>query len=259
MLRRIIRRQLFSMPTFLLAALLLFVCTTSPALAQGEMVSHTILLDSYPPFYQWKNSKPSGPFVDITVEAFRRMGMEVEFQQSTWKRALFEVQSGGASGLCAGVKNPRREAFAIFPEEALGMDHNWVVTRADSMPGLRSLEDLNGRTVGVVEGYSFGADFDERDDFQRQASLTEELLLKQLLGGRVDIIVGSRKVIEYVASQIDAQRRLEFHFRIADSLLYLMLSRVRPESQALAQSFDETLQGMRKDGTISAIEAQYIH
>ncbi len=257
MIRCVLKIFFRGVPVSLVTALLLVICLLTPVSAQGPPESHIILLDSYPPYYQWKNGKPYGPLVDVTVEAFRRMGTGVEFQQSTWVRALFEVENGGAAGVCAGAKIPKRELFAIFPEEPLAFEENWVATRAGSIPGLRSIDDLQGRTIGVVEGYTYGVDFDARSDFQRRSSLTEKLLLKQLLAGRVDIIVGSRRVLEFVASQVDAEARLEFHFMIDDYPLYLLFSRVRPESKALAQGLDDVLRLMRKDGTIQRLQTQY--
>lgn len=218
--------------------------------AQPEHEPHIILLDSYPPFYNWENNRPVGPLVDIISKAFRRMGLNVEFRKSTWKRSLFEVKNGDADGLCAGAVTPERQEYAVYPEEPLDLEENWVVTRADSLPGMTCMADLKGKTVGMVAGYTYGEEFDNTTTLTKKEYLTEMQLMKMLLAGRVDIVVGNRQVLEHTVAQADSKARLEYHFKISEYGLYLMLSKAKDDSEELAQHFARTLRSMRSEGSV---------
>ncbi len=218
--------------------------------ARAEGLSHVVLIDSYPPFYVWDGEKAEGPFVDTIREAFRRMGDTVEFKHSTWKRSLHEIRHGGATALCSAAKVRAREEYAVYPDEPLGEEENWVTTLVTFLQDLKVLADLEKYTVGIVDGYTYGAVFDSNKTVPRDSVMVEDLLLKKLLVGRLEVIIGSDAVLSYNAAQTGDENRLKFHFKLVGHPLYLMFSKARPGSHALVESFSNTLRQMRDEGVL---------
>ena len=63
-------------------------------------------------------------------------------------------------GLIFGVSKPKNGSKVLNFSEALYEDQIWLVTRCDSMFPFRTLQDLKGKTIGVVRGASSGEEFD---------------------------------------------------------------------------------------------------
>ncbi|QJB56350.1 transporter substrate-binding domain-containing protein [Pseudodesulfovibrio sp. zrk46] len=233
----------------LLVALLaaLFLCVPQPLRAEEPYV---ILADEYPPWYHWHEGQISGPYADAVRATFARMGIPIHIKHSTWKRALFELERGGTVGMFAGIWTRRRAEFTMYTTVPLGEEEKWVVTLKDYPTEFKTLGDLRGHTVGVVQAYSYGADFDSMEGVKRCRFITEDLLIKKFLSGREKIILISREVLENHVAQSGGLERIKFHFMIQQLPHYMMFSRKHPNASNLARDFSQALRELRMEGLI---------
>lgn len=240
--------QRFSLYLSLLITAILVAVFCLPVQAEEE--PHVILVDTYPPYYYWGEREPKGQLIEIIAEAFKRMDEPLRFNRSTWKRSLYDVEHGNVAGLCAGAVSPERELYAIYPKEPVSLVENWVVTLKSSSLKFESLEDLRNHRVGSIDGYTYGKQFDAIEGVEKVKVLTEPQLLKRLLSGRMEIVVGDRSLIEHLAAEAGAENQLDFHFSLGAKPLYILFSKKYPKAQELAEGLDKALRSMRAEGMI---------
>lgn len=87
-----------------------------------------------------------------------QLAIQFELKRQPWKRALDRAMAG--EGLIFGVSKTEERLKVLNFSEALYEDQIWLVTRCDSMFPFRTLQDLKGKTIGVVRGASSGEEFD---------------------------------------------------------------------------------------------------
>ena len=120
----------------------------------------------------------------------RELGVVFELRMYPWARAERNALNG--AGLVFGLpKNADRLRVLRYSDVAL---HNnvWLVTRSDATFPFHTLDDLRGKTVGTVRGYSYGDDFDRargklfrtEDDIPSRGTRLTRLMLK-----RVDVVL----------------------------------------------------------------------
>jgi polar amino acid transport system substrate-binding protein len=88
--------------------------------------------------------------------------LRFDVRRYPWKRALENTKNG--EGIIFGIsKTPERLQKFIFSEPVF-TDQIWLVTRCDSVFEFKKLQDLKGKTIGIVRGASFGDEFDQQSN-----------------------------------------------------------------------------------------------
>lgn len=88
--------------------------------------------------------------------------LRFEVRRYPWKRALENAKNG--EGIVFGIsKTPDRLHNFIFSEPMFS-DQTWLVTRCDSRFEFKKLQDLKGKTIGIVRGASSGDEFDQKSN-----------------------------------------------------------------------------------------------
>jgi polar amino acid transport system substrate-binding protein len=120
----------------------------------------------------------------------RELDIVFDIRMYPWMRAERNAMQG--AGLIFGLsKTPERLRRLRF-SDIVAANKLWLVTRSDKKFDYHSIEDLAGKTVGAVRGYSYGEPFDSARDvvFRVEGDLSSrELRLKRLLLGRVDVVL----------------------------------------------------------------------
>lgn len=241
-----------------LAVLAVFGSLFPNALPAAAAQPVVIAVGDYAPYHYWKDDTPQGLNINIIREAFELMGVPVRFERMPWKRSLASVRSGKVMGMCAGFKTPKREQFAIFPEEHLSMDENMVFTHVDSDVLLQKLEDLRYFRVGVTTAYSYGPEFDSLERLNKSEFIADKKLVRVLLGKRIDVAVGNRLVFPYLARQLGGEDKLTPLLNLGGAPLYLFFSRARGQAATdLAERFDRAMKQLRQTGRLGTIRNEY--
>ncbi|WMW81153.1 transporter substrate-binding domain-containing protein [Undibacterium cyanobacteriorum] len=87
-----------------------------------------------------------------------QLDIQFELRRQPWKRALDRAMVG--EGLIFGVSKTKARLKVLNFSETLYEDGVWLVSRCDATFPFRTLEDLKGKTIGVVRGASSGEEFD---------------------------------------------------------------------------------------------------
>jgi polar amino acid transport system substrate-binding protein len=242
------------------AVLLLVVALLSGrAAADGPVVIVTV---NRVPMAHVENGRPTGVLVELSEEAFRRAGRQVEIRLLPWPRCLAEMRTGEADAILTIFRTPQREAlFAFTDEEVLQQTESLFVRKGSPIRFGGDLSVLAGKRTGVVYQTSYGPRLDQAlADGLFGAVETERNmadLVKMLAHGRIDVLPGDRGRILGAAATVGLSDEIaELTPPVEVTPGYLAFTRARDERE-LGRSFDEALRAMKKDGTYAAILARY--
>ena len=97
-----------------------------------------------------EQGKPEGIFIDLIESVAEREGWQIEYVQGTWAEGLARLGKGTIDLMPDVARTSEREALYAFHQEPVLASWNQVYARRNS--GVRSMLDLQSKTVAVVEG-----------------------------------------------------------------------------------------------------------
>lgn len=217
----------------------------------GEIVSFD---QSNPPFMYEQNGTAKGLYPDIIGETFRRMRLPVVLQSLPWSRAVGGAERGdwGLAGLYRTVQREEIFDFSVpLYDEVL-----CVFVRKGGEFSFEGVEDLDGKLVGVLRGWSYGDAFDRA---VRDGRLTVEAVnfdrinVIRLLAGRVDAILMMPECFAMIRREVDpAEQLIALPVPLAVNRTYLGFAK-STHRRAVLEQFDAALASMKHDGTFERI------
>ena len=203
---------------------------------------------AWPPF----TNAPGQPrfALDLVEAALGRMNVTATTTIVGASQFTSSLLRPAFDGSAAAWKDAERERILIFSQPYLENRLVLVGVRgADT--SARTLADLAGKRVAIVEGYSYG-DAVTSAGLELIPSTSEEDSLTLLLKGAVDYTLMDDLVVQYIVSHYpdEAATRLQIGSTpLVTRELYLALRRSRPDAPSLVTRFNEQLRGMIADGT----------
>jgi polar amino acid transport system substrate-binding protein len=108
------------------------------------------------------------------------------------------------------------------------------------------LQELTPYSIGTVREYSYGEYFDQASSLKKLPSLTEGVLLKLLLAGRIDMIISNPLVFNQVIlkDKMGAQvKAIEPYISLTP--VYMALTKKRKDSQEIKNTIGELTQKLK--------------
>lgn len=232
-----------------LAFVVLLPLLLPPAFAQQRIV--TMATTDWPPYYS-QNLPGGGHVTEITREAFKRVGYQLDVTWMPWKRAQLEVKDGRFMGLLGAYKTAEREGYALYNKDPISVALTGIFTTEDKDIDAQNLNDLEGYTIGLLRGTSISREFDEAD-LGKYFVNSEESVLGMLEAGRVDAIAGDYYVFQSVLESRNTNLPLKTVIILSNENIYNAFSRQVEGYEALMRDFDRGLELIKSDGTYDRI------
>lgn len=157
--------------------------------------------------------------------------------------------TGAFDGSAAAWKDAEREKVLVYSQAYLE-NRLILVGRKGAAVQVPTLRALQGKSVAIVGGYSYG-DIDKAGpNFIRSQS--EEDSLTQVLQGKAEFALMDELVVQYIVSRYpkEAQTRLEMGTApLVTRPLFVAIRRTRPDAESLIARFNSQLRGMIADRT----------
>ena len=174
----------------LLIAALLALATISPqygASAQAQGGTFIIANAPYPPFVM-SEGHALGPGIDmeIAIEALRRMGLRAIVQMYPFTRVLAALKSGEAQLTTSLSFNAERDAYLRWSAPYRFGPGYLIFTLRSSGFKPAALEDLRGKSVGVVRGFVYPPAFSANAGIAKIEAPDSDSLIKMFFAGRFD-------------------------------------------------------------------------
>jgi polar amino acid transport system substrate-binding protein len=230
------------------ASIALAMLTCAISLAVAAQTPLTLVSTAWPPF----TNIPGQPrfALDLVDAAFGRIGVTARTTIVGAAEFTSSLLAPAFDGSAAAWKDPERERVLIFSQPYLENRLVLVGLRGADVSA-KTLTDLAGKRVAIVEGYSYGDSIESAGPlFVRSES--EEHSLARLLKRELDYTLMDDLVVQYIVTNYPKETgtRLQIGSTpLVTRELYLALRRTRPDAESIVTRFNAQLRGMISDGT----------
>ncbi|MGL6040034.1 MAG: substrate-binding periplasmic protein, partial [Deefgea sp.] len=184
--------------------------------------------DDWAPFSSVTADKKGaeGFSVDLVRAAFATQGIEVRFLPVPFARCLFEVEHGQVVACFnASITEENKEKF-IWPSLPLLSEGLSILALSDLNLQNLSPKDLEGRIVGITNGYTYPTSFMNNKKITKDISRTDAVQLKKLLSKRIEFSVINTTPAQLMINSNPAMRgKIKIVGSVEMSLLYLSFSK----------------------------------
>lgn len=221
----------------------------------------TLLTSPYPPFiiYNKETEAFSGIDIDINEEAFRRMGIKLISKLTTFNSSFKMIKEGLGDIIPTLSQSEEREKYIDFLEIRNSVNYA-IYTRASSHVKINSKNNLHSFVIGIVDGYSYGNEFDKDVLIKKDISNEESLLFKKLLSKQVDAVIINDFAGEYYIKNNNLRDKVQKQsYKIEANGIdaYTGFSKAK-DLEAIKTLYKEKIKEMKADGTMDKIIKKYL-
>src|SRR5690606_25409285 len=121
---------------------------------------HRIILaaDPWCPHNCRAGASEEGYMVDIAREIFAEAGFDLEYRNYGWARSLSLARENRIDGVIGALKGDAPDF--VFPERPMDTARIGLYTHPESQWQYKGLESLDGKTLLVINGYSYSPELD---------------------------------------------------------------------------------------------------
>ena len=234
--------------TWACALAVLCAIAAVPASPQAQRQPLKLVSTAWTPF---TNAPGEARFaLDLVEAALERTGHASRTTIVAPAAFTRELLTGAYDGSAAAWKDDERERVLLFSAPYLE-NRLVLVGRHESDVSAKTLTELAGKRVAIVEGYSYG-DAVERSGPTFVRARSEEDCLSRLLKGEVDFTLMDDLVVQYIVNNYpkESAARLQIGSTpVVRRELYLTLRRTLPDAQAIIDGFNDQVRRMIADRT----------
>lgn len=213
----------------------------------------------YPPVSWISDQQLHGLAARVSQQIFSELGYEVTFVADyLWKRCLREVELGNADIVVAAYRIPSRESYMLFSQQPVIADHVALFINNENPIEFNQLDDIKGKTVGLLIGDSFGHMFDQflLEHTEIEFVARNHQNFAKLAQQRIDFMPIGRLSGQLQAHQLGYHPQISpLDYRVATENYYLAIGRKSGLAEHLPY-INKRLQEMHSDGTIRRLTDQ---
>lgn len=234
--------------------------TVSASVAGADVKPLDIICDEWPPYQIVENNQVGGFSTKIIEMVFKRMSIDIKsITHYPWKRALNLIEIGKADALYSANLTESRTKFAFYPEEAI-VNSPWVMwVREEDELKFRSFNDLLGKRVGMVRGYSYTPElwnFVKNHDLYEEVS-DDELNFNKLNAGRVDFIPAELGNGLYMIKKLNLNKIIPLMENpIKTDGLYIIFNK-NTVKKSLVDKFSDELKKLKQEALYQYLYDEY--
>ena len=207
--------------------------------------------DIWPPFTNVEGEKSFA--IDLVKEALGRININTTSEIISMNDVIAAIDKGDVDGSAALWKNDEREKKYVFSKPYL---HNQLILvgRKGSMVKDLSEADLDGKRVGIVENYAYGAP--DNLNIIVVEGKSDQKNLERLLSKQIDYMLVDDLLIQYMLKyQInDVTEHLEIgNTPLRVKSLHFVLRKDIVDGERIMTLFDEEILKMIADGSYNTI------
>lgn len=245
---------------FKLVTLISTAMLASSPCAWANATPSIIAENDFAPYTWEKDGKPEGFAVDVIKAAFTAAGSKVDFKVMKYDRCMAAVKEDPKElGCFNSVNEATNQAFALFHVEPLYNAEILIYGPSSSTETNITAKNLAGKSVGCVEGYTYGDEFEKDSAIKKEWSKGDDVVLKKLAAGRLTHAVVYEKVALYQIGK--NKKQLEGKIKPIGKLkaipLFISFSKKNPESKNVMQVLDKGLKLIKSNGEYKKIEQDW--
>ena len=234
----------------------LFVFASFPLQAAEKVIR--LAYGEYPP-YSGKSLNNNGPISEIIVQAYQRVGYQVELHYiPSWARRIKMIENGDFDGTYSAWYREGRERWFVFTDP---LPANEIVfyKRKKALINYKTLNDLKGLQIGVVTGYVNSPRI-KAAQLQTQRVEKESQNIGKLLLKRIDLALIDKEVGQYLLSTQykNHRHKVEWLEPAVETInQHLIISKKAVDFQTKADAFNSGLKSLEAEGKVNKIMQQH--
>lgn len=220
---------------------LLLFCLFPPQSWAKELVVG--IGNGYPPYYYRENGMLEGICVDIVNQVAKEMDLKLSYKLLPWKRMLASAKKGSVDAIMPLFRTEEREKFLLFNGLGLATEINYLFTSKEkNINYAGDISQLSPHTIGVVNNYSYGEEFDDFPGLQKIFTNSDQHLIEMFSHNRFDLGLGNKYVTLFYARKLKVENELVFlDPPVSQNLLYIGFSKHSKNSD-MAVEFAQKLE-----------------
>ncbi|WP_083797640.1 substrate-binding periplasmic protein [Marinobacter algicola] len=225
-------------------------------LQANEVVPTVRLTNGHWPPYMENTPPHFGVISQIVTLAFAKEDIPVSYGFFPWSRARLLAQKGRWNGSVAWTC--RRQLLKHFHFSDPIVAHNYALFHRTSMDfDWDNVKDLESYRVGLTQDYNYGEEFEEAvaaGTISADVTTSDESNFRKLAAGRIDLFPMEPAVGMGMLKKLGLSDQITFHTTpLQSDYLYLILSKLVPESERYLEKFNEGLSELRASGRLEEL------
>jgi len=211
----------------------------------------------FPPFVG-EQLPNGGIFTEITVEAFKKVGYQVEVQFLPFARALQYGKDGEVDGIVMFWHNTEREQWFIFSDPLPTSQVGFYKRKNDTI-SFTTYANLKSYRIGVCRGYANPPGFDEAQ-LKTDVVTTDKQNLQKLQAKRIDLALIEKRMAQYLIQTEFPQFAAELEWMkppLEIKQQYLGVSKKAVAYEQKLHDFNQGLKQLTDEGVVKSILAKY--
>ncbi|MEZ4525041.1 MAG: transporter substrate-binding domain-containing protein [Desulfobacterales bacterium] len=240
-------------------AIVMFVCLVMPLRVWAETFVLGVLED-LPPFEYRENGELKGIDLEIGNEIAKRLGIEFKYLGLPWTRIKKYAEDGtDIHGILSMFRLEKYLPIVDFTEDTFISKISFFVTKESTMH-ISGLEDLRGKKVGVIRGYTYTPEFDAYKQMERMVFDSNDVLAKVLDKNRIEVVVAEEIPFLFTARKTGFPDRFRAVCTLDENPTCMAFSKkaLGEKSRIMADSVSEVIRKMKEEGVIRNILDNYI-
>ncbi len=191
---------------------------------------------------------------EIVKAAFKSQGVTVITRPVPYARCLYEVEKGKALGCFDTLINEETKAKFHFHKTPIFEVEKLVYGRKSVSKPIITVKDLEGRVVGITNGYTYPTEFLENTKIIRSPSPTETSQFEKVASRRIDFAITWGLTGDHILKRNpDLAKKIRVVGRLANDGVYISFSKNQALGAEYAEVFEEGMQAILADGTYEKI------
>jgi polar amino acid transport system substrate-binding protein len=221
---------------------------TSVNIAAAELEPHAGLLL---PYHGWVPR--------VLNIALKDSGYTTKFDFLPFRRALMSTENGNYDAISPLYISDERKQKLYF-SDPLGVSKTLLFYRNLAPVKFDSIADLSGLTVAIMRGARVNDEFDQATNFYRVEVTSYAQLVRMLLAGRVDALVGEEFVVRAEIAHhgaLSENTLMQATKALATQGIYAAVSKAVIDSEAKILAINLGIAKLKASGEYSRILAQH--
>lgn len=229
----------------------------------GESKKIVLATSPYAPYiiFNRKTDNVEGIDIDLLREILKRKGIELVAYITPWDTALRMIKEGACDMIPNISRDSERERTMSFSASYRNEESFGFYVRSDTGLRIGKLEDLRGKRVGIIQGYTYFPAFDKDLAIRKEASINEETLFKRLIKGQIEAVIMDRYSGDYhLNSSLKGQgiERTAYVETVRRENVSNMAFTRAKDMSAVIELFNAGFRELQQDGTLDHIVKKYI-
>ena len=172
----------------------------------------------YEPYIIYENETFSGIDIELIQNAFKGSAYDIEFQLVPWDTSINMIRDKISNVLPTLSYREDRLTYLTYSEPYRVQSEFCFYAKKTSRFDVNRFIDLKGHRVGMVNGYSYFEQLRSDQTVDKHYYSRDEVMIKQLLNGHLDIIVMNQDVGDYLVKKMKVTHDIEkLSYKVVES------------------------------------------